>query len=322
MQIDNSLAILIPLYKSEGNIESALDYVDELSQLLKVNLFIRFIIDGRVEDYNDLIIKVKSKKVNWNYDIMILAKNFGVGPALIAGLQDIKTEFVTSFGADLQEPKSLFLEMLHVMRNGEADLCLGVRNSRRDPLIHNLGARIFWKINRYILGKEVPSGGFDVFMINQSVKESMLTLKELNTNFTSQMFWIGFKRKFIYFDRIERKIGKSSWTFRKKLKLFFDSIYGFSDLPIKVILYLSYILIFSSALFLLLNLYFKLNGFVQIPGYYTVASLITLGNGINFFFLSIIGSYVYRTFQNSTERPPFIIKGLITKDDVEEKRLI
>jgi glycosyltransferase involved in cell wall biosynthesis len=317
MQIENGLAILIPLYKSEDNIDSVLDFINELNQSLNINSFIRFIIDGREEDFNQLINKLKLKKVSWNYDILVLSKNFGVGPALIAGMQNIKHEFITSFGADLQEPKSLFIEMLSVMQNRDVDLCLAVRSSRQDPLIHNLGAKLFWRINRFVLGKEVPSGGFDVFMINQIVKKSMLEFTEVGTNFTSQMFFLGFRRKFVRFDRIPRKIGKSSWTFKRKVKLFFDSIFGFSDIPLKSILYVGLSMIFISIVLIIINLFFSFSDKETIPGYYALATFILLGNGVTIFFLSVIGSYVYRTFQNSTGRPPYIIKKLFSKNEIE-----
>jgi hypothetical protein len=231
-------------------------------------------------------------------------------------MHEIQYEFITSFGADLQEPKSLFVKMLQEMQNGEVDVCLGVRNSRKDPIIHSLGAKIFWRINRYILGKEVPSGGFDVFMINQLVKNSMLGFTELSTNFTSQMFSIGFERKFISFDRVQRQIGKSSWTIKRKVKLFFDSIFSFSDIPIKSMLYIGLTLVFLSVAFIIFSIYFSLTGSETTSGFHALAALVVFGYGVTFLFLSVIGSYVYRTFQNSTRRPPFIVKKLISKQEI------
>ena len=235
---NENLAILIPLYKSEKNIESLIDRIHELQELFPLEIFVKFIVDGLTNDEIFLFSELKSKHVRFEYEILILSRNFGVGPALLAGLDNLSEKFIMAMSADLQEPTSLFVEMLKEMQTGEIDLCLGVRNSRKDPFIHKIGANLFWKINRLVLGKEIPSGGFDVFMINQNVKNSMTDFKELNTNFSSQMYWIGFRRKFVYFEREIRLIGKSGWTLRRKVKLFFDSIFSFTEIPILSIIYI------------------------------------------------------------------------------------
>jgi glycosyltransferase involved in cell wall biosynthesis len=313
-----NLAILIPLYKSEQNLKSLIDRIHEFQQLFPLDIFVKFIVDGRIDDEISLYSELKSNQIRFEYEILILSRNFGVGPALLAGMDNLSEKFIMAMSADLQEPTSLYVEMLKEMQTGDIDLCLGVRNSRKDPFIHKIGANLFWRINRLVLGKEIPSGGFDVFMINQNVKNSMTVFKELNTNFSSQMYWIGFRRKFIYFEREIRLIGKSGWTLRRKVKLFFDSIFSFTEIPILSIIYISLLMMAFSSIFIIINIYFKLFSKVSIPGYYTIASLIVLGNGVTYFFLGIIGGYVYRTFQNSTRRPNYITRNLISRNQVED----
>jgi hypothetical protein len=311
------LAILIPLYKSESNIESLIKNIDDLRNILKVDTFVRFIVDGRNEDLAELIKSLRKRSTTFEYDVVKLSKNFGVGPALLAGMQDLNQEIITAMSADGQEPLSLYESMIEEMNTNDFDLCLGVRTSRKDQFIHRIGAIIFWKINQFVLGKEIPSGGFDVFMINQKVKNEMVKLNELNSSFTSQMFWLGFDRKFIKFERKKREFGKSGWTIKKKIKLFFDSIFGFTQLPILIMTYLSLSLILFSLAFLLLSIYIKIKGIYTIPGYLTTASLIVLGNGVTYLFLSIIGGYVYRNFQNGTGRSSFIISRTYSKSQIE-----
>ncbi len=311
------LAILIPLYKSESNIESLIKNIDELKNILKVDTFVRFIVDGRNEDLAELLKALRKGSTTFEYDVVKLSKNFGVGPALLAGMQDLNQELITAMSADGQEPLSLYESMIEEMNTNDFDLCLGVRTSRKDQFIHRIGAKIFWKINQHVLGKEIPSGGFDVFMINQRVKNEMVKLNELNSSFTSQMFWLGFDRKFIKFERKKREFGKSGWTIKKKIKLFFDSIFGFTQLPILIMTYLSLSLILFSLTFLLLSIYIKIKGIYTIPGYLTTASLIVLGNGVTYLFLSIIGGYVYRNFENGTGRSSFIISRTYSKSQIE-----
>ena len=81
-------------------------------------------------------------------------------------------------------------------------------------------------------------------------------------------------------------------------------------------LYIGLTLVFLSVAFIIFSIYFSLTGSETTSGFHALAALVVFGYGVTFLFLSVIGSYVYRTFQNSTRRPPFIVKKLISKQEI------
>jgi hypothetical protein len=48
-------------------------------------------------------------------------------------------------------------------------------------------------------------------------------------------------------------------------------------------------------------------GMIEVPGYTATAVLILFFGGLNSFGLSLLGEYIWRNFENSKQRPRFII---------------
>ena len=83
----------------------------------------------------------------------------------------------------------------------------------------------------------MPLGGVDVFACNAAVRSSILELEEANSSLVGQLLWIGYRRTTVGYERLPRSEGKSAWTFAKKLRYLSDSIFSFTDLPIRFLLF-------------------------------------------------------------------------------------
>jgi hypothetical protein len=211
------------------------------------------------------------------------------------------------FGSDLQEPASVFKTFLEMLTRNEADIALGNRVSREDPFLSKLGATVYWWIYRRFINSAVPKGGFDIFAMHRHARDTIIELRELNTSITSQIGWIGFRQKYVPFHRQARASGKSSWTMIRKVKLFTDSIFGFTFIPITVITTIGFL---STAFFVTitgLTLIGSIIGLVNVEGYTTLVILVGLGNSVVILSLGVVGSYISRAFDNSKQRPNFVV---------------
>jgi hypothetical protein len=205
----------------------------------------------------------------------------------------------------------LFDKFFRAISTGECEIALGHRILRKDPLSTRLPASIYWWINRKWIHPESPKGGLDVFAMSSIARKEFCLLKELNTNFTSQLLWIGFTTKWVDFVRIQRIEGKSTWTWKRKIKLFADSIYGYSTKPMSFLFWLGAGSLSVFSLISFLTLVGKISGAIQIPGYTMIILVILWGQSVLLFFLGIIGGYIVRTFENSTSRPNYVIERTI-----------
>jgi glycosyltransferase involved in cell wall biosynthesis len=298
---------IVPLYKSARHIPDLFERINQLGNELGVQSTLIAVLDGPDFETENAI-KIYKDLASFPVKTVVLSRNFGVGPALLAGLSESEACVSMCFGSDLQEPKSLFLEFFSLIGDDKADIVLGNRRSREDPLMSRAGAAFYWAIYRRFIDSNIPKGGFDVFALNKHAKTALVDLGELNTSITSQIGWIGFRKSYVPFDRESRKIGKSSWTLRRKIKLFSDSIYGFTFLPVTIITTIGFLLTGSFLLISIATLVAALLGLVKVAGYTTLVLLIGLGNSAIIFCIGLLGGYVSRTFDNSKQRPNYIIQ--------------
>ena len=125
-----------------------------------------------------------------------------------------------------------------MLEGGDIDIVIGQRRGREDPWLTSVFSRIYWSLYRRFINSEIPDGGVDIFACNEKVLKTLVSLREQNTYILILLFWVGFRRAFVPYERQKRQKGKSAWTMRKKFRLFLDSIFSFSDLPILLITFI------------------------------------------------------------------------------------
>lgn len=298
--------VIVPLYNSSSHLPKLRDFLEELGNRIPGGIAVTLVVDGLRHDEE----AAQHALETWPIDVRVicLSRNFGVGPALHAGMTVSSECVVTALGSDLQEPVELFVEFAELISSGVAEVALGVRRSRADPLVARTMSNVYWRAHRRFIDSSTPLGGFDVFAVSRRACQSIVGMDELNTSFTSQTLWIGYKRVMVPFDRRMRIEGKSNWSFRAKFRLMADSFYGFTSLPITIMTIAG---LAASLFFLLLAIgtaIAQVFGLIEVPGYATIVVLLASGQCLTFFGLGIVGGYVYRTFENSTNRPKFIIR--------------
>jgi hypothetical protein len=213
--------------------------------------------------------------------------------------------------ADLQEPPTLILEFFKILTSEPIDVAIGIRRKRNDPFFSKLASMIFWALYRKLVQKEMPPGGADVFACNIEFRNQLLKLGESNSSPVGLLFWLGFRRKLVAYDRLKRRHGLSAWSFSRKVRYLMDSVFAFTDLPIRMLVILGIIgLIFFCCLGTLVFIA-KITGRIQVPGYTATILTISFFAALNSLGLGLIGSYVWRTFENTKGRPHSIVMSKI-----------
>ena len=301
-----SRTVVVPIYKSQDHIPKLFEYIQQIGDAVG-DVEIVFVIDG-TPDNSEQIILLEAKNYAFKIKLVRLSRNFGVGPALHAALSHVTTSSLVIFGSDLQEPVKLYIEFFRRLEAGEADVFLGERLSRDDPFSMRFFSTVFWWVNRKFINSDTPKGGFDGVGLSAKASKTLAELPELNTSFTSQLQWIGYKQVFVPFHRVRRQSGKSSWTYKRKVKLFADSVYGFTGAPIAVLTVLGVVSTVLMGFVFLATLFASIMGWMVVPGYATIVILSTLGQSVIVMGLGIIGGYVHRSFENTKGRPRFVIE--------------
>ena len=301
------MSLVIPVYRNEEGIDSLLRAVQELSEAIG-DFEAVFVVDGS-PDESHLRLLQQLPSAPFRSQLLSLSRNFGSFAAIRAGLAAAKGERLAVMAADLQEPPELILRFDEQLRTGDCDVVIGRRLARSDPGLSKLAATIFWGVYRRAVMPEVPPGGVDVFGCTRAVRDTILAIDERNTSLVGLLFWVGYRRSEVEYERQAREHGTSGWTFAKKLRYLSDSVFSFSDLPIRLLLYAGALGLLTSAVFATVVLAAKLAGQIPVPGYAATVLVVTFFGGLNCYGLGVLGGYVWRTYENTKGRPGHIVRS-------------
>ena len=236
-----------------------------------------------------------------------MSRNFGSHAAILCGLSKCTGDCAVIKAADLQEPTELILEMVESWKQGN-NVVLAVREGREESKRQTFFANTYYNIVRKTALPNMPEGGFDVYLIDRKVINVLCSLDEKNSALTGQILWSGFKTSVVPYTRKAREIGTSKWTLKKKIRLVMDTLFSFSSLPITIVSGIGTISFVASIIWALCVLIFKVVGLIKVSGWTTLFIFNLFSFGVIMLTLGILGNYIWRTFDASRNRPPYIVE--------------
>ena len=305
------ISIVIPVCNSENNLLPLYSDLKEkvFGKLTKFKLDYEIVMiddgskDSSYQVMNDLA------KIDKKIIAVKLARNFGEHAATLAGLSVCTGDFAVRKAADLQEPSEMILEMIEKYNDGNK-VVLALRKSRHDKLTDIITSKLYAKIIQKLALKNMPDNGVDSYLIDRQVIDFLVNLNQNNAPLTELILWSGYEYASVYYDRAERKIGKSSWTLSKKIKMSFDSLFGFSYVPIRFITGVGFLMFFVTMIWGFVLLIRKIIGNITIPGYTSTIIVVLFAFGIIMLSIGIIGEYVWRALDAAKRNPVFIIESV------------
>jgi hypothetical protein len=181
--------------------------------------------------------------------------------------------------------------------------------SRVDPWWSQVMSECFWRLYRRFVVKDMPKGGIDVFGCTRQVRDVLVQMKEVNTNLIALLLWLGFRRVFVPYERRARLEGRSAWTFQRKVRYALDSVFSFTDLPIRLLLFLGAIATVTAVLAGIAVLIFWTLGLIPVLGYTPLMLAVTSFGGLTALGLGIVGQYLWLSLENARRRPNFVVRS-------------
>ena len=301
-----AISLVIPVYGNAGSIPELMRRVSELSRALEHDFEAIFVVDGSPDDSYRLLLDALPSQA-FSSQLIAHSRNFGSFAAIRTGLKRARGTWFAMMAADLQEPAGLVLEFHRVLAQGDIDVVVGVRGNRDVDGRSSIASRIFWSTYRRFVQPEIPAGGVDMFGGNQRFLASLLALDESNSSLVGLVYWLGFRRETVTYDRLERSHGTSGWTFGKKLRYLSDSVFSFTDLPVRVLMSVGIFGIITCVAVGIFVVTARLAGIIRVPGYSATILVVAFFAALNLFGLGIIGAYVWRTFENTKQRPGAVV---------------
>lgn len=299
--------VVVPVYRNAESLPAVIARLAELGGRLDAPLEVVFVIDGSPDD-SAQILRRTLPTAGFSSQLLCHARNFGSFAAIRTGFLAARGDFVAAMAADLQEPVELVEDFFHELAGGEYDVAVGVRRGRDDPAVSRTFSRLYWWFYRRFVQRDMPPGGVDIFACTRAVAANFADLRESNSSLVGLLFWLGYRRVEIPYERREREHGKSAWTLGRKLRYLLDSVFSFTSLPITIILVVGLLGTVGAVAVALVVFVNWLGGAIPVPGYAALMLVLLFATASILFALGIVGTYVWRAFENTKQRPSSVVR--------------
>jgi len=301
----------VPVYRNAGSLPdvvAALERVAaEVHDRFAVTVEGVFVVDGCPDD-SGAILERLLPQAGFRSQLIRHSRNFGSFAAIRTGLAAGNGRYFGMIAADLQEPPSLLLAFLERLISDQADIVVGVREARDDPALTQLSSSLFWRFYRRVVIREIPPGGIDLFACTRPVRDELLRLGEAHSSLVGLVYWVGFRRAEVSYRRLARQHGRSAWTLGKKINYMLDTVFAFTDIPIRLLSLFGLIGTLAVSLLGLATILARLFGLITVPGYAQTVLIVMFFGALNTLGIGLVGHYAWRTYENTKRRPLAIVR--------------
>jgi polyisoprenyl-phosphate glycosyltransferase len=238
-----------------------------------------------------------------------LSRNFGHQAALTCGYDLARGSAVVTLDADLQDPLEVVLDMIREWERG-ADVVFAVRQERQGENAFKIWtASAFYRVLQSVAKTSAPSDAGDFRLMSARALKSFRQMRETHRYLRGMAGWIGYRTATVSYTRRPRIAGTTKWPFIRMLGFASDAVVSFSMAPLR----LAYAMAgFVSLLFFGYLLYaatrFVFHGESLITGWSSLIGAVIVLGVFNLLCLGLIGEYVGRIYEESKNRPLYLVK--------------
>ena len=300
---EKKLTMVVPAYNEEEALP--IFYAEALrveKELPGVEIEYLFIDDGSSDGTLEVLRDLHKKDARVRY--VSFSRNFGKEAAIYAGLQNAAGDYVAILDADLQDPPALLPEMLQAIEEEGYD-CVGSRRVTRkgEPPIRSFFARMFYHIMKKISNADIVDGARDFQLMNRKVVKAILSMGEYN-RFSKGIFgWVGFRKKWLEYENIERSAGETKWSFWKLFLYALDGIVAFSTAPLVIASVMGMVFCLVAFVAIIFIIVRTLIFGDPTSGWPSMVCIIIFIAGIQLLCMGILGQYMAKTYLETKKRP-------------------
>lgn len=305
------ISLVIPMYYEEQVAEECYKRLTKvLKEIKDYEYEIIFVNDGSKDKTLEILENIA--KEDKNVKVVSFSRNFGHQAAVTAGLKYVTGDAIVIMDADLQDPPELIPDMLRYWEDGY-EVIYGKRKTREgESAFKLLTAKAFYNTLNKLSDVEIPKDTGDFRLVDKKVVDVINLLPEHNKFLRGLFSWVGFKQYAYEYERKERFAGKTKYPLKKMLKLAQDGILSFSTKPLKIVGgfgILSVIISICILIYSILSFAFKWNNLT--PGWTSLMCTVTFLGGVILISLWMIGEYIARIYDETKQRPQYIVDKTI-----------
>jgi len=307
------LSIVVPVFNEEECIKQLYQQTRLIVDSLQVTTEWLFVNDGSVDRSAEILAELRHQDRRVN--IITLSRNFGHQQALKAGIDHATGDAVITMDADLQDPPEAIADMVKKWREGY-DVVYTFRSERKgDSIFKKFTAALYYRLMKRIAHFEIPLDAGDFRLMSKQVVNALKNIKEKRPYLRGLISWVGFKQVGISIKREARFAGKTKYSFLKMLQFAWSGITHFSFLPLYLSIWIGFFTLLCCLGGFIYTLYVTLILKTTVPGWASIMISILFFGGVQLITLGILGSYTAYNYDESRNRPLYIIQAMEGLED-------
>ena len=298
------ISLIVPCWNEEQVVALFLSETSLAIEHINANFEFIFIDDGSTDSTFSVLKNLadEDKRVR----ILRLSKNFGSFPAITAGMYQANGDAIICIAADLQDPPTLIGKLIESWLLGN-DIVWAAIEGRSDSYFQTFFSGIFYSTIRRFALKNLPERGMNVGLFSRRVIDIYNALPERDSIPFFTILKLGFPQAQIHYDRQERRLGTSGWSFWKRIRSAVDVVVTFSYTPVRMISAVGFFAAFISLIYTLIIVGQSLIFGAQVSGWSSLMVVLLLVSGIQMVTLGFIAEYLWRQSKQVRREPRYII---------------
>ncbi len=265
-----------------------------------------FVDDGSRDRSRQIILELAERSDCVRY--VLFSRNFGHEAATTAGTDHASGEAVVIIDADLQDPPEVILDLVGRWREG-ADVVYAQRKVRQgETVFKRFSSWLFYRLISWLSNVNIPVDTGDFRLMDRKVVEHFRRCREQNRFVRGLVAWTGFKQVAHPYERDQRHGGETKYNVFKLVPLAFDAVLSFSDVPLRLGVYVGLFVCLAALALGVVEVIQKLFFGIQQTGYAFIATGIFFLGGVKIFMVGLMGEYVGRIYRQTQQRPLYIVE--------------
>lgn len=304
-QYPPTISLVIPVFNESANLHELAARVQNSLDAVQLDYKLIFVDDGSTDDTVSTITMLHQRDPR--IALISLSRNFGHQAAIQAGLEHAPGDAVVIMDGDLQDPPEIVPKLIEMWHKG-ADVVFAVRRKRKESPLKRVAYALYYRLLRLVSDVPIPLDSGDFSLLSRPVIDVIRRCQERNRFIRGIRSWAGFTQVGFEYERDARFSGEVKYNWPKLWKLAIDGVFSFSTLPLRLSTYMGLVLLLTSLGYILYAIGAKLFGSHAPHGWASLIVAVLFMGSVQLIMLGIIGEYLARIYEETKQRPLFVIR--------------
>jgi dolichol-phosphate mannosyltransferase len=239
---------------------------------------------------------------------VLLSRNFGQHVATSAGYRAASGSYVGTLNVDMEEPPRFLPDLLDALKQGDHDIAGGQHKGRPVGFHTRVTSYVFNGVMNRLTGYRNPPNATTMRIMTRRAADMYNGLTEKSRYIPGLESWLGLRYVRVPIEQQQRKAGKSSYNFRRRLRMAYSSVISFSDFPLRLAVKFGMLVAGVGMLLAIALILQKWFGPTVLPGFTSTFVLIVFLGGVQIAVTGVASLYIGRVLAEVQQRPLFVVR--------------